>query len=92
MVHLTIKELIQEIATSQNSAYANFVALLTLFGYSGSVYHLIYIGLMRFYALWKPINYRILSKSKIYIGLAVVWIFAIISATVPSKYKVLKEG
>ena len=88
MVHLTIKELIQEIAASQNSAYANFVAVLTLFGYSGSVYHLIFIGLMRFYAIWKPINYRLLSKSKVYIGLAVVWIFATVSATVPSKCNV----
>ena len=82
VINFTFKEIAAEIPLNRpGTALANFVAVSYMFGYTSSLYHLIYMGIQRLYAVWKPIDYSLQSHKTVYISLACVWIVAIFSAS-----------
>ena len=85
-IELTIEEIVTTEIQKRGTSVANFGAMLYLFGFTSSMYHLLFIGIQRFYAIWKPFEYRMQSDSAVFCGLALVWVLAIVSATVPSEY------
>jgi len=82
VIDFTFKEIAAEIRNNQTgTALVNFVAISYMFGYTSSLYHLIYMGTQRLYAVWKPINYRLQRSKIMYISLVLVWILSIVSAS-----------
>ena len=50
-------------------------------GYTSSVNHLLFMGLQRLYAIWRPIGYKNQSKRKLQMGLGIVWFISLSSAS-----------
>ena len=68
-------------------AYAGGFVLL--FGFFSSIYHLMYMGLLRVYALKRPLQYKFMASSKVIQHLTIVWMICIIPAAIPRKCKLL---
>nr|CAB3265838.1 relaxin receptor 2 [Phallusia mammillata] len=58
--------------------------ILLLLTFTSSLYHLVYMGGQRLYSMRWPVSYRFQSSLHIYVGLAVVWLLALTSSTVPA--------
>lgn len=56
-----------------------------MYGFGSSVYHLLYMTVLRLYAIKRPVQYKILSGEKVKLHLLAIWIFNIVSSTIPSK-------
>ncbi|CAK8674659.1 unnamed protein product [Clavelina lepadiformis] len=78
----TSYELIQEQLALRGSPVAYVFGCLLVFGVMSSLYHLVYMGGERLFAITKPLKYRMQSKNSVYLGLLTVWILSIISSTV----------
>ncbi|XP_076823309.1 sushi, von Willebrand factor type A, EGF and pentraxin domain-containing protein 1-like isoform X2 [Clavelina lepadiformis] len=78
----TSYELIQEQLALRGSPVAYVFGCLFVFGVMSSLYHLVYMGGERLFAITKPLKYRWQSKNSVYLGLLIVWILSIISSTV----------
>ena len=85
-IDLSFSELTQEKLRIRGSATASFIVAFIFFGYTSSIYHLMFMGIERFYAIVKPMSYRMQQKQSVIVGLFVVWIFSIASCSVPRKY------
>ncbi|CAK8679905.1 unnamed protein product [Clavelina lepadiformis] len=81
-MNLTPIELDQQQLVLQGSAQAYVGGILLLFSLTSSLYHLLYIGGERVYAITKPLKYRWHGKSATYYGLSLVWIFSVVTASV----------
>ena len=68
-------------------AYAGGFVLM--FGFFLSIYHLMYIGLLRVYALKRPLQYKFMANSKVIQHLTIVWMICIIPAAIPRKYMLI---
>ncbi|XP_076816391.1 sushi, von Willebrand factor type A, EGF and pentraxin domain-containing protein 1-like isoform X1 [Clavelina lepadiformis] len=68
----------------QSSPQAYVGAMFLILTFSSSLYHLVYMGGERLYAIVKPIHYKWQLNSAVYLGLGVVWSLALLSATVPA--------
>jgi len=81
----TGEEVMMKITTSQGAASSVIPAIFNLFTFTSSLYHLLYMGMQRLHAVAWPINYKFQSKASLYQGLAVVWILAAVSASLPGE-------
>ncbi|CAK8686669.1 unnamed protein product [Clavelina lepadiformis] len=79
----TPKELNQQHSILRGSPQAYVGGIFFLFTLTSSLFHLVYLGGERLYAIAKPIRYRWQEKTSVYVGLGVVWILSLLSATVP---------
>ena len=78
-------EVVTKITTSQRAASSIIPAILNLFTFTSSLYHLLYMGIQRLHAVAWPINYKFQSKASVYQSLAAVWILAALSASLPGE-------
>ncbi|CAK8674662.1 unnamed protein product [Clavelina lepadiformis] len=78
----TSYELIQEQLALRGSPVAYVFGCLFVFGLMSSLYHLVYMGCQRIFAVTKPLKYKLQGKKAVYLGLLIVWILSIISSTV----------
>ena len=85
-MNLTFEELTIQTYNFRGTALPNFGVIFITFGYTSSVYHLMYIGMQRMYAITKPISYRLQDKLKVIAALLIVWILSLISSTTTCKY------
>jgi len=69
----------------RESAAAAIGGVFFLLTFTSSIYNLVYLAGQRLYAFVRPIHYRMQRKRNISLGLGVVWILAIVSATVLGK-------
>ncbi|XP_076818107.1 uncharacterized protein LOC143463502 [Clavelina lepadiformis] len=81
-MNLTPIELDQQQLLLQGSAQAYVGGILLLFSLTSSLYHLLYMGGERIYAITKPLQYKWQSNTSLYAGLVLVWIVSIITATI----------
>ncbi|XP_076821227.1 sushi, von Willebrand factor type A, EGF and pentraxin domain-containing protein 1-like isoform X2 [Clavelina lepadiformis] len=77
-------ELIQQQSALQGSPQAYVGGIFFLFTLTSSLFHLVYMGGERLYAIAKPIRYKWQKKTSVYVGLGAVWILSFLSATVPA--------
>ncbi|CAK8697389.1 unnamed protein product [Clavelina lepadiformis] len=66
----------------QGSVQAYVGGILSVFGFTSSLYHLVFMGAERVYAIAKPIRYSQQSKTSVYCALVVVWLMSLASATI----------
>jgi len=85
-VHYTAQELDWEETSSEGSPAAIIGGIFYLLGFSSSLYHLVLLSGHQVYAIAFPIRYRLRTVRSTFIGLAVVWIFAITASTFPRKF------
>ena len=78
-MNLTFEELTIQTYNFRGTALPNFGVIFITFGYTSSVYHLMY-------AITKPMSYRLQDKLKVIPGLLIVWILSLISSTTTCKY------
>ncbi|XP_076821161.1 complement receptor type 2-like [Clavelina lepadiformis] len=78
------EELNQQHSTLRGSPQAYVGGILFVFTVTSSLFHLVYMGGERLYAIAKPIRYKWQKKTSVYVGLGVVWILSLLSATVPA--------
>ena len=81
-MRLTVKQLDSAQLASRNSVEAFFGSFLYLLSYTSSIYHLLFIGIQRIYAIRKPLLYRQQTKATVYCWLLFVWIFSLTSASI----------
>ncbi|XP_076803141.1 uncharacterized protein LOC143447091 [Clavelina lepadiformis] len=81
---LTAKELNMEQLALRGTVRAYAGGILYFFGFTASLYHLIFIGLQRLYAIAKPINYKWQTDKPVFIGLAIVWCLSLMTSTIPA--------
>ena len=85
-VDYTAHELDLAEAESEGSPSAIIGGIFYLLGFSSSLYHLVFLSAHRVYAIALPIHYHLKrSNRSVYIGLAVVWLMAIVVSTFPRK-------
>ena len=84
-------ELIQQQSALQGSPQAYVGGIFFAFTLTSSLFHLVYMGGERLYAILKPIHYKWQTKTSVYVGLGVVWFLSFLSATVPGKHRIFKE-
>jgi len=65
---------------------AYFGGIVLMLGFYSSIYHLMYIGLLRVYALKQPIRYKFLQNATVTQHLTIVWMISIIPTTIPCKH------
>ncbi|XP_076809339.1 uncharacterized protein LOC143452310 [Clavelina lepadiformis] len=58
-------------------------SVIMIFCITSSLFHLILLGLQRFYAIQLPFRYRTQSKRQVVVGLIVIWILAFLYAMAP---------
>ncbi|CAK8686673.1 unnamed protein product [Clavelina lepadiformis] len=80
-------ELIQQQSALQRSPQAYVGGIFFLFTLTSSLFHLVYMGGERLYAIVKPIHYKWQKKTSVYVGLGVVWFLSFLSATVPAMFR-----
>ncbi|XP_076821175.1 uncharacterized protein LOC143467659 [Clavelina lepadiformis] len=80
----TPEELNQQYSILQGSPQAYVGGIFFLFTLTSSLFHLVYMGGERLYAIAKPIRYKWQKKTSVNVGLGVVWILSLLSATVPA--------
>ncbi|CAK8676838.1 unnamed protein product [Clavelina lepadiformis] len=68
----------------QGTAVASFGGWFYLFMFTSSLYHLLFIGLQRLYAIARPILYKLQGKRTVLYGLGIVWVFAALTASIPA--------
>uniref|UniRef100_H2Z054 G-protein coupled receptors family 1 profile domain-containing protein n=1 Tax=Ciona savignyi TaxID=51511 RepID=H2Z054_CIOSA len=87
-VSWTLNSTSQEIDARQlsyrDSPEAIAGGIFYMFGITSSLYHLLYLSGQRLFAVTYPINYKTQSNATLMLGLALSWIFAALSATVPA--------
>ena len=81
-MRLTVKELDSAQLATRNSVEAFFGSFLYLLGYTSSIYHLLFIGMQRIYAIRKPLLYRQQTKATVYYWLLLVWMFSLTTASI----------
>ncbi|XP_076821639.1 sushi, von Willebrand factor type A, EGF and pentraxin domain-containing protein 1-like isoform X1 [Clavelina lepadiformis] len=77
-------ELIQQQSALQGSPQASVGGIFFLFTLTSSLFHLVYMGGERLYAIAKPIKYKWQKKMSVYVAHGIVWILSLLSATVPA--------
>ena len=82
-INLTMEELLSEVLKIRGTTWASFCMTFIIFGYTNSIYHLMYIGMERLYAIIKPLSYKMQTKGTVILGLGLIWILSLISSTVP---------
>ena len=82
-INLTMEELFSEVLKMRGTTWPSFCMTFIIFGYTSSIYHLMYIGMERLYAIMKPLSYRMQTKRAVILGLSLIWILSLISSTVP---------
>ena len=84
-INLTVYELDREQLALRSTTKVLIGAMYFSLTCMSSLYNLLFIGLLRMFAIWKPIRYKNQSKSIVPIGLAFVWILATVSSTITGK-------
>ncbi|XP_076816606.1 CUB and sushi domain-containing protein 3-like [Clavelina lepadiformis] len=81
-MNLTPIELDAKQYALRGSAQAYAGGILLVFGVTSSLYHLLYMGVERVYAIAMPLQYKYQSKTSLYLGLLLVWVLSIVTATI----------
>ncbi|CAK8676845.1 unnamed protein product [Clavelina lepadiformis] len=85
---ITINSSVEEVVERQRSLHGTPQAIAAgsflLFNLTSSIYHLALLGCQRLIAIKMPIQYKLLRKRTMYYVLGVVWVLAIISASMPA--------
>ena len=85
-IQLTLNGVVEEHFRLYGSVEATLGAIFFLLQFTSTVYHLLFISVLRLYAIIKPLKYRNLRKSSIFIGLVIVWVIAIVVASSLGKF------
>ena len=86
----TFQDIVLLQPVSSNSAVAISGGAFYLLAYAASLYNLLFLGAMRFYAIQCPERYRQMSSRIVHLGIGVTWILACIVAGVPGSLCVIK--
>nr|CAB3266776.1 trace amine-associated receptor 9-like [Phallusia mammillata] len=83
-MNVSSTELDQRQLSLRGSAQATVGGIFLLLTFTCSLYHLVFMGAQRLYAIKWPLSYRMQSDFHVNVGLAVVWALAVVSSTVPA--------
>ena len=67
-----MEELFREMVKMRGTAWLSFCMTFIIFEYTSSIYHLMYIGMERLYAIMKPLSYRMQTKRAVILGLGLI--------------------
>ncbi|CAK8686685.1 unnamed protein product [Clavelina lepadiformis] len=84
----TPAELNQQYSVLKGSLQAYVGGIFFVFTLTSSLFHLVYMGAERLYAIAKPIRYKWQKKTSVNVGLGAVWFLSLLSATTPEGLKI----
>ena len=86
MIRLTVQDFVDFYGKQFDSSVATIGSIYNIFATLGSIYHLMYMCLLKFYAIVQPISSWNQSKRSVFIGLGILWITVMLLSSAPGKY------
>ncbi|XP_078484227.1 uncharacterized protein LOC144744165 [Ciona intestinalis] len=80
----TAHELDMKQLAYRDSAEAIAGGIFFMLSITASLYHLLYLSAQRLLAVTKPMAYKMQSVEKVYYGIMFIWLFSVVSATIPA--------
>jgi len=82
-INSTVKTINEEYVNQYGSTNAVIGCIFFLLPLTSTIYHLLYMSLLRLYIITKPFSYHRQRKRSVYAALVLIWIFVIVLACSP---------